>query len=171
MIVETEAYRGYNDLACHANEGLRTKRNQVMYRSGGLSYVYLCYGIHHLFNVVTNGEGHADAVLIRAIQPELGLEVMRKRRNLDLVSTRLTSGPGLVTQALGIRLDHYGTELTETEIWIEDKSVQFERSEISSGPRVGIAYAEAHTLYPWRFYISSNKWVSTYKSGTYHERK
>ena len=110
-IVETEAYCGRNDKACHANDGLRTKRTEIMYHAGGVAYVYLCYGIHRLFNIVTNKNGLADAVLIRAIEPVEGMEVMLKRRKIEKISARLCAGPALLTQALGIDLAHYGCSL------------------------------------------------------------
>ncbi len=153
MIVETEAYRGHEDSASHARGGLRTKRNRIMYQPGGASYVYLCYGIHVLFNVVTNRENQADAVLIRAIQPEQGLKVMLERRKLEAISPQIASGPGLVSQALGIGLRHYGTDLTGDIIWIEEKGVKPEPSRVHAGPRIGIAYAKEHAFYPWRFFL------------------
>ncbi len=119
IIVETEAYSGDNDNACHANNQKMTKRNKVMFGQGGFAYVYLCYGIHHLFNIVTNIEGKADAVLIRAIQPIYGLDLMYKRRNMTKENYRLTAGPGVLTKALGIKINHYGTSLNGDIIWIE----------------------------------------------------
>ncbi len=159
MIVETEAYCGINDRACHANNGRKTKRNNIMYESGGRAYIYLCYGIHYLFNVVTNIKGRADAILVRAIEPCQGVEVMLKRRNHNTLQNRLTQGPGSLSMALGINLRHYGELLTGKTIWIEDHQIDVEHL-IHSGPRIGIVYAQedAHKL--WRFYVKDNPWVS-----------
>ena len=107
IIVETEAYSGRNDKACHANNGKLTKRTSVMFEEGGLAYVYLCYGIHNLFNIVTNTKGNADAVLIRAIEPDSCFELMNERRNFPKRKYSVGSGPGCVSQALGINQMHY----------------------------------------------------------------
>ncbi|AKQ44517.1 3-methyladenine DNA glycosylase [Rufibacter radiotolerans] len=163
MVVETEAYSGDNDAACHAHLGRRTKRTQIMYEHGGVAYVYLIYGIYSLFNIVTNTEGTADAVLIRAIEPTEGLEEMKLRRGLDKIETRLTAGPGLVTQALGISTHHNGTHLQGSEIWFEDHGKVIPEEEIVAGPRVGVAYAGADALLPWRFSLKGSKWVSKAK--------
>ena len=159
IITETEAYSGDNDKACHANGQRMTKRNQVMFETGGRTYVYLCYGIHHLFNVVTNVEGKADAVLIRAIEPVEGLDEMLKRRNMQKSEKRLTAGPGVMSKALGITTDYYGTLLDSSTIWIEDKAA-IDPDLIVSTTRIGVEYAEEDALKPWRFYIKENKWVS-----------
>lgn len=159
-ITEVEAYSGRNDKACHANNGLRTKRTEVMYGAGGVSYVYLCYGIHHLFNVVTNERGLADAVLVRAVEPLEGIDLMGKRRNKSTTDKRLTSGPGTLTQALGISTKtHYGLDLTGNKIWIEDAPGLNENNIIIS-TRIGVDYAEEDALKPWRFYIKDNPWIS-----------
>lgn len=163
MIVETEAYSGENDKACHASLGRRTSRNEIMYGEGGVAYVYLIYGIYNLFNIITNVEGKADAVLIRAIEPTEGLHEMQLRRNLPKVQHNLTAGPGLLTQALGITLKHYGTDMTGDTIWLEDRGVVIPDSEIVESPRVGVAYAGDHALLPWRFRIKGNKWTSKAK--------
>lgn len=160
MVVETEAYSGLNDAACHAHLGRRTKRTQIMYQQGGVAYVYLIYGIYSLFNIVTNTEGTADAVLIRAIEPTEGIEEMQVRRGLSKVETRLTAGPGLVTRALGISTQHNGTDITGTEIWFEDRGVPVPEDHIKAGPRVGVAYAGADALLPWRFSLKGSRWVS-----------
>lgn len=160
-IVEVEAYSGDQDKACHANNQRQTKRNQVMFAAGGHAYVYLCYGIHHLFNVVTNLEGKADAVLIRALEPVEGIETMLKRRNMNKVEKRLTGGPGVLTQAMGINTQHYGTALNSNSIWIEDAPL-VESKHIVSTTRIGVEYAKEDALKPWRFYIKENSWVSRY---------
>ena len=111
MIIETEAYAGPEDKASHAYGNRRTKRTEVMFHKGGVAYVYLCYGIHSLFNVVTNQEGTPHAVLIRAIQPEIGIETMLKRRGKTKLDNTLTNGPGSLAKALGIGLKHNGVKL------------------------------------------------------------
>jgi len=159
MIVETEAYCGRNDKACHANNNRRTKRNEIMYASGGHAYVYLCYGIHYLFNVVTNKEGNADAVLIRALEPVVGIEQMLSRRCLTKAEKRLTSGPGALSKAMGISLKHYGQMLDGDDIWIE-KGYNFQNNKIASSTRIGVEYAGEDALKLWRFYVKDNDWVS-----------
>lgn len=161
IIVETEAYSGDNDRACHANGQRKTTRNKVMFESGGHAYVYLCYGIHHLFNVVTNREGRADAVLIRAIEPVEGLEIMLRRRGLNRIERRLTAGPGMLTKALGIDLRHYGARLNEQLIWIEEGQ-EIDPGQIVPTTRIGVGYAGDDALKPWRFYLKENKWVSRF---------
>ena len=118
IIVETEAY-SYKEKGCHAYNYKRTRRTEIMFRQGGIAYVYLCYGIHHLFNVVTNIEGIPEAVLIRAVSPVTGVDIMEKRRKQK--GMHLTSGPGKLTKAMGITLIHNGTSLLQDSIWIEQK--------------------------------------------------
>jgi len=160
-IVETEAYSGDNDKACHANNQRKTERNQVMFEAGGRAYIYLCYGIHHLFNVVTNVEGKADAVLIRAVEPIEGMETMLLRRKMNKLEKRLSSGPGGLSQALGIKTLHYGVQLNDDVIWIENET-EIPNSEIISTTRIGVEYAKEDSKKPWRYYIKENKWVSRY---------
>ncbi|MEM6736530.1 MAG: DNA-3-methyladenine glycosylase [Bacteroidota bacterium] len=155
-IVETEAYCGRGDKACHAN-GKKTPRTEVMYQAGGVAYVYLCYGIHHLINIVTNIEGQADAVLIRALEPLEGLEMMRERRSYT--KAKLASGPGTLTQAMGINVKMTGTDLLGDQIWIAHQKEE-ETIEILSDTRIGVAYAEEDALRPWRFVIKGNDLVS-----------
>lgn len=157
-IVETEAYCGRNDKACHANNGLRTERTEVIYHPGGLAYVYLCYGIHHLFNVVTNVDNTADAILVRAVEPVNGMETMLKRRDAKKPTANLTNGPGKLTEALGITTSMSGTDLTGCKIWIEEGNGK--ANNIVSSPRIGVDYAGEHAERPWRFHIKSNSWVS-----------
>lgn len=161
MITETEAYCGRGDKACHANDGTRTKRTEIMYRSGGNAYVYLCYGIHHLFNVVTNQKGLADAILIRAIEPLDGINAMLERRGFEKNEPKLTAGPGRMTQALGITTnEHYGTDLQGDTIWIEDRKISMPDHQIVATTRIGVDYAGEDAKLPWRFIIKENKWVS-----------
>ena len=159
-IVETEAYNGRTDKASHAYRGLRSARTEVMYQQGGRSYVYLCYGIHHLFNVVTNTEGKADAVLIRALEPVQGIEFMMERRNSKQYNPLLTSGPGKLAQAMGIKTSMSNESLLDTKIWIENHSERSQKPEIISSMRVGVEYAEECAQFPWRFYYKGNAYVS-----------
>ena len=164
MIVETEAYSHVGDRACHSHLNRRTTRTEVMYRPGGVAYVYKVYGFHYLFNMITNVADKPDAVLVRAIEPTLGLDVMQQRRNLSGVIPRLTAGPGMLTQALGITKAHYGIPLTTGEtIWLEDRGVTIDEDHIVASPRVGIAYAGEDALLPWRFRIRDSRWTSKAK--------
>lgn len=155
-IVETEAYCGRGDKACHAN-GRRTPRTEVMYGEGGHAYVYLCYGIHHLINVVTNAEAQADAVLIRALEPLVGIDAMIKRRKNT--KAKLTSGPGTLSQAMGVQVEMTGADLLGDELWIA-KGDPLHSFEIQSDVRIGVDYAEEDALRPWRFIVKGNKYVS-----------
>ncbi|GAB4311096.1 MAG: DNA-3-methyladenine glycosylase [Bacteroidales bacterium] len=151
IINETEAYAGVVDRASHAYGGRYTARTSVMYRSGGVAYVYFCYGMHHMFNVVTNREGVPHAVLVRSVIPLDGKELMAGRRNLPPESPNLANGPGKLTQALGITLDHNGADLTKGIIRIEDRGIVVQRDKITSGPRIGVDYAGEDALLPYRF--------------------
>ncbi|MEJ8801034.1 DNA-3-methyladenine glycosylase [Pontibacter sp. H249] len=163
MIVETEAYSGENDKACHAHLNRRTQRTEIMYSEGGVAYVYLVYGIYHLFNIITNKKDRADAVLIRAIEPEVGVEEMLLRRGFESIKQNLTAGPGVTSIALGINKKHYGEGLTGSTIWLEDKSITLPEENIAIGPRIGIDYAGEDALLPWRFWVKGNPWVSRKK--------
>ena len=158
MIVETEAYAAPEDRASHAFKNKITKRNKIMFADGGIAYVYLCYGIHTLFNIVTNKKSIPHAILIRAIEPLNGISIMEKRRNLSY-SYNLTSGPGKLTQALGISIKHNGLSLMGPEIIIREYK-KIPKNNITVSPRVGIEYAGKDVLNPWRFRISGNKWCS-----------
>ncbi|MEX0610332.1 MAG: DNA-3-methyladenine glycosylase [Balneolaceae bacterium] len=160
IIVESEAYHGRNDRACHAFPDVKTPRTSIMYGPPGFAYVYLCYGIHHLFNVVANKEGLADAVLIRAVQPVDGVEFMMERRGKEKIHPSVGNGPGILSQALGITTKLYGSDLLGNQIWIEDRGITYKDSEIISGPRVGVAYAGEDANLPWRFSVKNSKWVS-----------
>ena len=160
LITETEAYCGRGDKASHAHDGRRTARTETMYQAGGVGYVYLCYGIHHLFNVVTNEADKADAVLIRAIKPLEGKETMLKRRNFEKLTPALTAGPGRLTQALGITTGFDATDLSGNTIWVTDEGDSFSTNKIVASPRIGVDYAEEDADLPWRFYISDSKWIS-----------
>lgn len=156
-IVETEAY-SYREKACHAYMNRNTNRTKVLFAEPGTSYVYLCYGIHKLLNVVTNVKGVAEAVLIRAVEPMEGLNHMLQRRGFSAAGYPLTSGPGRLSQALGITLEQNKTNLFGHPIWIEDRNLISEPYE--SSPRIGVGYAKEDALLPWRFSIKDNPWVS-----------
>jgi len=130
----------------------------VMYESGGIAYVYLCYGIHHLFNIVTNTNGNADAILIRAIEPTQGLQKMLERRNKQKLEKSLTSGPGNVTKALGITKSHNTKSVLGQDIWIDNPGIKIES--IVETTRIGIDYAEEDANLPWRFYKQDSKYIS-----------
>lgn len=160
LITETEAYAGAADKASHAYGNRRTNRTEVMYRKGGTAYVYLCYGIHHLFNVVTNYENIPHAVLIRAVEPLEGIAEMLKRRGMETVKPSITAGPGALSKALGISTKHTGLPLSDNLISIEDRGIIIKPEDIITATRVGVAYAAEDALLPYRFYIKGNKYVS-----------
>ncbi len=160
MITETEAYEGPVDRASHAYGHRRTRRTGTMYLPGGCAYVYLCYGMHHLFNVVSAPAGVPHAVLIRAGEPLEGLSLMLKRRKMDKIEKRLTAGPGSLSRALGITTALDAEKLGGPKIWIEDRGIRFPDKEIAAGPRIGVDYAGEHALWPYRFYLKKSKWVS-----------
>jgi DNA-3-methyladenine glycosylase len=159
MIVETEAY-SWKERGCHAFGARKTARNAIMFEKGGFSYVYMCYGIHYLFNVVTNREDTPEAVLVRAVEPLEGIEKMVQRRSLPQSGFHLTSGPGKLTRALGIGRSFNGKFLLDDEIWIEDSGMKVPPKSIVAGERIGIDYAGDDALLPWRFFIGGNSWVS-----------
>lgn len=160
IIVETEAYFGVQDKASHAYGGRRTDRTETLYSHGGVSYVYLCYGIHHLFNVVTSVKDEPHAVLIRAVEPLIGKETMELRRSMPASRAAISSGPGSAAKALGIDRNFNKKDLTGNEIWIEDHGIRYDPDEIIAGPRIGVAYAQEDALLPWRFFVKGNKYVS-----------
>lgn len=160
MIVETEAYAGAGDKASHAFGNRRTRRTEVMYQHGGVAYVYLCYGIHHLFNVVTNLQDVPHAILIRAVAPLDGLDVMLERRGKTKLEASLTAGPGAMSVALGINTRHTGLSLQGPEIYIEDRGIKVTKKDIVAATRVGVAYALDDALRPYRFYLKGNAYVS-----------
>jgi DNA-3-methyladenine glycosylase len=160
MIVETEAYAGAADKASHAFGNRRTNRTEIMYAHGGVAYVYLCYGIHHLFNVVTNVENTPHAILIRAVEPLDGVEIMLERRRKEQLLPNVTAGPGAMSEALGIRTTHTGLNLQGPAIYIEDRGIRISKKDIVAGTRVGVAYAREDAMLPYRFSIKGNKYVS-----------
>jgi DNA-3-methyladenine glycosylase len=160
IIVETEAYRGPDDRGCHAYNNRMTPRTKTMYMKGGHAYVYICYGMHPMMNVVTGPEGSAHAVLIRAIEPKSGYDIMVQRRGMKKLTPTITNGPGKLAVALGIEKSMDGSVLTDSTITIlEGDSVASEN--IYHGPRVGMTKHVGDCAHrPWRFYIKSNRWVS-----------
>ena len=158
-IVEAEAYGGPRDRASHAWRG-RTPRNESMFGKPGTAYVYLCYGIHRMFNVVTGPENVPAAVLIRGVEPLQGHEVMARRRRLDPEDRRLTAGPGALTAALGIRIKWDRSDLVYGPIRIEDDGMRFSSVQIQKRPRVGVSYAGSAAKFRWRFSVRNHPWVS-----------
>jgi len=157
LITETEAYAGIGDKASHAWGGRRTKRTEPMFAEGGIAYVYLCYGIHHLFNVVTGEAGTPHAVLIRAGQPLEGLRLMQRRRGNRATENALLAGPGSLAQALGITTKATGESLLHSRIWIEDHGIAVHQDLVTQGPRVGVDYAGEDALRPYRFTVALHK--------------
>ncbi len=155
MIVETEAYEGVTDRASHAWNNRRTARTEVMYGRGGLAYVYLCYGIHSLFNIVTNTEGVPHAILVRGIFPTDGIEIMKKRVGRGELKPEAGTGPGRVSSLLGIHYSHSGLSLLENRIWIEDRGYLTGEKDVMTSARVGIDYAGPDALLPYRFRLNT----------------
>ncbi|MBE0649126.1 MAG: DNA-3-methyladenine glycosylase [Bacteroidales bacterium] len=163
IITETEAYAGITDRASHAFGGRKTRRTEIMYVKGGTAYVYLCYGMHSLFNVVTNQEGIPHAVLIRAIEPFEGIEIMKQRRKKEKIGIDFSNGPGKVTEALGIHFSYSGLDLTQIPsdserpaIWIEDVGKMIPADQILVTPRIGVGYAGEDASLPYRFLLKKD---------------
>lgn len=150
IITETEAYNGVHDKACHAYGGRRTDRTEIMFGEGGKAYVYLCYGIHHLFNIVTGPKDDPTAVLIRGVEPLEGKELFLERRKKTSLKN-ISAGPGTLSQAMAIKTDHTGEDLVGETIWIEDHGIKVPENELVIGPRIGIDYAEEDAFLPYRF--------------------
>lgn len=159
MIVETEAYIGPHDAGSHAFNNRRTPRNNTMYAEGGVTYMYICYGIHDMLNVVTGPAESSHAILIRAIEPTVGLEYMQERRG-NVPLKRLATGPGALAKALGLKKHHDAYDLNSEEIWIEDKGVVINKTNIKATGRVGLGCQEPYLSMPWRFIINQNPFVS-----------
>lgn len=160
-IVETEAYDGRMDKACHAYPNRKTPRTEVMFKEGGRSYVYLCYGIHYLFNIVTHAENEPNAVLLRAVEPMMGVEIMVNRRKIKS-QINLTNGPGKLASALGITRGLNDVVLYDVSspIWLGEEKGKEYQPEVIQTTRIGVAYADEDALLPWRFYIKDNPYVS-----------
>ena len=158
-IVETEAYNGITDKASHASKG-RTKRTEIMFGSGGVAYVYLCYGIHQMFNIVTNVAGEPNAILIRAVEPLEGIDLMLERTGKKTADATLTRGPGNVGKAFGFHTSQCGLSLVGEELYILDDGFQISEEAVVVSPRIGVDYAGDDALLPYRFYMKGNRFVS-----------
>lgn len=158
-IVETEAYAGVTDKASHAWNNRRTDRTEVMFGAPGIAYVYLCYGIHHLFNVVTNRPDIPHAVLIRALEPVEGIEIMKQRTGQKKVE-RITSGPGKLSKAMGITTALSGHSLILDKLYIADDGFLINKKDIEASKRIGVDYAGKDALLPYRFILRGNSFVS-----------
>jgi DNA-3-methyladenine glycosylase len=155
-IVETEAYRGPEDRAAHSFAGRRTPRTEVMFGPPGHAYVFFVYGMHYQFNIVTTREGAPHAVLVRAVEPVLGVDWMAKRRNLPATSRDLTNGPGKLCQAFAIGKQAYGLDLCASELFLADGP----RTRSVAATRIGIDYAGDWAQKPWRFFDPKSRYVS-----------
>jgi DNA-3-methyladenine glycosylase len=163
-IVETEAYAGVDDRACHAFGGRRTSRSEDLYGGPGTAYVYICYGMHHLFNVITNKKDIPHAVLIRALEPMEGIDYMLKRSGKPVADYTLTKGPGNLSRALGMSKLHTGANLFSEEIFIEDDGFRYPKEDILVTKRIGVESAREDALLPYRFIVKGNPYVSAKKS-------
>ena len=159
-IVECEAYNGVVDRASHAFGGRRTARNETMFAEAGTAYVYICYGMHHLFNVITNKKEVPHAILIRALDPQNGIDKMRKRRGKKQMDYSITKGPGSLSAALGISKKHNGYSLQHPQLFIADDGFDFPEKLIAASARIGVESSKEAATYPYRFYIKGNPFVS-----------
>ncbi|HEU5054053.1 MAG TPA: DNA-3-methyladenine glycosylase [Hanamia sp.] len=159
-IVETEAYAGITDKASHSFGGRRTARNEHMYSAAGTAYIYICYGMHQMLNVVTNKKEIPDAILIRAIEPLEGIEIMLDRTGKKKLDKTLTRGPGNVGKSLGIFKHHSGLFLLDEQIYLLDDGTKYSLKEIGISKRIGVESAGTDALLPYRFYVKGNKYVS-----------
>jgi DNA-3-methyladenine glycosylase len=159
-IVETEAYAGITDKASHSFGGRRTARNEHMYSAAGTAYIYICYGMHQMLNVVTNKKEIPDAILIRAIEPLEGIEIMLDRTGKKKLDKTLTRGPGNVGKSLGIFKHHSGLFLLDEQIYLLDDNTKYSLKEIGISKRIGVESAGTDALLPYRFYVKGNKYVS-----------
>jgi len=163
-IVEVEAYNGVVDRASHAWSGRRTRRTEVMFGQGGTAYVYLIYGIHHLFNVVTNKKDIPHAVLVRALEPLEGIPTMLERTGKAKLDHTLTRGPGNLSKALGLYIQHTGFSLFDNVVYIGDDGYKVRKSDVVAGPRIGVDYAGPDAELPYRFFVKGNPYVSGKKN-------
>ena len=163
-IVEVEAYNGVVDKASHAYSGRRTRRTEIMFGPGGSAYVYLIYGIYHLFNVVTNKKDVPHAILVRALEPMEGIPLMLERTGKPKPDHTLTRGPGNLSRAMGLRTTHTGTLLSGDLIYIGDDGYKPKRGEIIAGPRIGVDYAAEDAALPYRFFLKGSPYVSGKKA-------
>ncbi|MCU0403065.1 MAG: DNA-3-methyladenine glycosylase [Chitinophagaceae bacterium] len=160
-IVETEAYLGENDRASHAFGNRRTARTEAMYLEGGHSYIYLCYGIHHLFNIVTHRKDVPHAILIRGLEPMEGIDLMMQRRKKAKFEPSLSRGPGSLAQAMGLHTSQSGKPLDPSgSVYLTSDDHTFQPDRIDCGPRIGVAYAAQDALLPYRFFVKGHPNVS-----------
>lgn len=159
-ITETEAYAGISDKASHAYNGRRTKRTEVMFAEGGCAYVYLCYGIHHLFNVVTHQQDVPHAVLIRAGEPMAGISIMQQRLQRSVSATRITTGPGNLAKAMGITIHHSGRSLLDDDFFIAESDVSEVPEHVMVSPRIGVDYAGNAARWLYRFFVKDSPYVT-----------
>lgn len=164
-IVETEAYKAPEDQASHAWNNRHTPRTEVMFGGPGVAYVYICYGIHHLFNIITGPVNVPHAILIRAIEPIEGHDLMLDRRGMTTLEPKLTAGPGSLSVAMGFVKDQTGTVLykSNSNIWLEDDGFTPGSNQIIASTRVGVESAGESAKLPWRFRIRGNRWTSPAK--------
>ena len=167
IITETEAYAGVVDRASHAFGGRRTQRTEPLFLRGGVAYVYLCYGIHHLFNVVTSIEDDPKAVLVRAAIPLYGVQEMLLRREKPRLDPTLLAGPGSLGRALGITTRFSGSPLDGEPLWIEDRGIEVPDAGITAGPRIGIDYAGEDAALPYRFTTTIAPDTEQFKEASY----
>lgn len=158
MIVETEAYLGAIDKAAHSFGNRRTPRTEMMFAEGGTVYIFFIYGMYFQFNIVAGAVDVPHAILIRAVAPREGIEIMRERRG-QMKDANLTSGPGKLCIAFGIDKTFNGADLLGEKVWLEQGET-FSDARIASGKRVGIDYAEEFAEKPWRFWVKDNAFVS-----------
>lgn len=163
IIVETEAYRAPDDRASHAFGNRKTARNAIMFEPGGAAYVYLCYGIHHLFNIVTGPRDLPHAILIRAIQPTTGADVILSRRKKSVLNRTVAGGPGALAQGLAIDRSLNGEFIDGPLIYVVKGNMRVIDNDIIASPRVGVDYAGEDAKLPWRFRLKDNPWTSPAK--------
>jgi DNA-3-methyladenine glycosylase len=159
-IVEAEAYNGPFDKAAHSYNNRKTKRTEVMFQKGGVAYIYLCYGIHQMFNIVTGAEGVPSAVLIRAIEPMAGIGVMLERSRKTVARFDLTRGPGNVAKAMGFHTSQNGLSLQHETLFVADDNIEYNQTDVLATTRVGVDYAAEDALLPYRFLVKGNQYVS-----------
>ena len=159
-IVECEAYDGIVDKASHAFGGRRTARNETMFAEAGVAYVYICYGIHHLFNVITNEKNVPHAILIRALDPVSGVKTMMKRRKKKQMDYSITKGPGSLSVAMGINARHDNFSLQSNQLYIADDGYVIKNKNIAASPRIGVDSSGVAANYPYRFFLKGNPFVS-----------
>jgi DNA-3-methyladenine glycosylase len=163
-IVETEAYNGVHDRACHAFAGRRTERSEHLYGGPGTVYIYICYGMHHLFNVITNKKDIPHAVLIRALEPLEGIDQMLRRTGKPVADFTITKGPGNLARAMGMSKLHTGGDLFSDDIFIEDDGMRYKKDQIVVTKRIGVESAREDAELPYRFIVKGNPYVSARKS-------